>query len=150
MGVKEFLDQSGIKYEMNTHQPTFTAQQLAAVEHEPGKFVAKPVIVKVDGKFMMCVLPASSNINLRSLKEQLGATSAELAGEDEIASIFPDCDLGAEPPFGNLYDIPTIMDKSLGKDDHIRFQGGSHEKSIRMSMEDYKKLVQPKIISFVY
>jgi len=150
MRLMEFLDNSGVKYEITEHQPAFTAQQVAAEEHEPGQYVAKPVIVKVDGKYMMCVLSACYKIDLGALKRQLGAKSVELADEDELGKIFDDCDLGAEPPFGNLYELPTIMDKSMEQDDHIMFQGGTHEKAIRMSMSDYRKLVKPKVLEFSY
>ena len=118
--------------------------------HESGKFVAKPVLVKADGKHLLCVLSASSKIDLEALKRQLGAKSVELANEDEIGRLFPDCELGAEPPFGNLYDVPTIMDKVLEKDDHILFQAGSHEKAIRMSMADFRKLTNPRVMEFSY
>ncbi|MHC4423374.1 MAG: aminoacyl-tRNA deacylase [Planctomycetota bacterium] len=150
MRVTEFLDKSGVKYEVTEHEPAFTAQQMAAVEHEPGKYVAKPVIVKADDKYVMCVLSACYKIDLRALKKQLGAKSVELAEENEIEKIFDDCELGAEPPFGNLYDLPTYMDEALEEDDHIMFQGGSHEKAIRMSMDDYRKLVAPEVLEFSY
>ena len=150
MRVIELLDKSEVRYEVTEHPPAFTAQQVAAVEHEPGKYVAKPVIVKADGKYMMCVLSACYKIDLGALKSQLGAKSVELAQEKEIGKIFDDCELGAEPPFGNLYDLPTIMDKVLEKDDHITFQAGTHEKAIRMSMDDYQKLVEPKVLEFSY
>ncbi len=150
MRVIEYLDKSGINYEVREHTPAYTAQTMAAVEHEPGKFVAKPVIVKADGKYVMCVLSACYKIDLRALKEQLGAKSVKLAEEKEIGELFPDCDVGAEPPFGNLYNVPTIMDKALTKDDHITFQAGSHEKAVRMSMKDFQKLVAPKVLEFSY
>jgi Ala-tRNA(Pro) deacylase len=112
--------------------------------------VAKPVIIKADGKYLMCVLSACCKIDLGALKSQLGAKSVDLAEEKEIGSIFDDCELGAEPPFGNLYDLPVVMDKALEKDDHITFQAGTHEKAIRMSMDDYRKLVEPKLLDFSY
>jgi len=150
MQVMEFLKKSGVKYEVTKHRPTFTAQQMAAEEHESGKYIAKPVIVNADGKNMMCVLSASHKIDLGALKKQLGAKSVKLLDEDQMSKLFPDCELGAEPPFGNLYDMPTVMDKALEKDDHIVFQAGSHEKAIRMSMADYRKLAQPKVLEFSY
>ena len=150
MRVTEFLDKSAVHYEESEHAPAFTAQQMAAVEHEQGKYVAKPVIIKADGKYMMCVLAACYKIDLHALKNQLGAKSVELAGEQEIGKIFEDCELGAEPPFGNLYDLPTVMDKAMEKDDHITFQAGAHDKAIRMSMKDYRKLVEPKVLEFSY
>ena len=150
MRVTEFLDKSAVPYEMSEHPPTFTAQQMAAVEHEPGQYVAKPVIVKADGEFLMCVLSACCKIDMGALKDQLGARSLELADEKEIGELFSDCELGAEPPFGNLYDLPTLMDEALEADDHITFQAGTHDKAIRMSMDDYQRLVQPKVLEFSY
>jgi len=150
MRVTEFLDKSGVSYEVNEHPAVFTAQQMAAVEHEPGQYVAKPVIVKADGEVLMCVLSACYKIDLGALKEQLGARSVELADEKEIGELCDDCELGAEPPFGNLYDLPTLMDEALEVDDHIIFQAGTHEQAIRMSMDDYRKLAKPKVLSFSY
>ena len=150
MRVTEFLDKSGVNYEVTEHKPAFTAQSMAAAEHEPGKYVAKPVIVKADDKYMMCVLSACSKVDLKALKDQLGVEKVELAKEKDIAKLFDDCELGAEPPFGNLYDLPTIIDKSLVEDDHIVFQAGSHEKAIRMSMEGYRKLVASNVLDFSY
>ncbi len=150
MRVIKFLDESAVPYEATEHAPTFTAQQMAAAEHEPGKYVAKPVIVKSDGKYMMCVLAACCKIDLGALKSKLGAKHVELALETEIGEVFDDCELGAEPPFGNLYDLPVIMDKALVNDDHIIFQAGSHNQAIRMSMDDYRKLVKPKVLEFSY
>lgn len=146
----EFLDKSGAKYEVAKHSPAFSAQSMAAATHEPGKYVAKPVVVKADGKYLMCVVAACYKIDLRALKEQLSAKSVELADEKELGKIFDDCELGAQPPFGNLYDMPTIMDKAMEKDDHIFFQAGSHEKAVKMSMSDYRKLVKPSILEFSY
>jgi Ala-tRNA(Pro) deacylase len=150
MRVTEFLDKSGVKYEVTKHQPSFTAQQVAAQEHEPGRFVAKPVVVKADDRYVMCVLSACYKIDLSALKKQLGAKKVGLVEEKDIGKMFADCELGAEPPFGNLYDMPTVMDKALEEDDHIMFQAGSHEKAIRMSMADYRKLVEPKVLQFSY
>ncbi len=150
MRVIEFLDKSAVPYQTSEHPPTFTAQQMAAVEHEPGRFVAKPVIIKADGEYLMCVLSACCKIDLGELKNQLGADSVELAEETQIGRMFDDCELGAEPPFGNLYDLPTVMDKALEKDDHIKFQAGTHDRAISMSMDDYRKLAKPKVLEFSY
>jgi len=150
MEVKEFLKTSGISYETSKHVPAFTAQGMAAVEHEPGRYVAKPVVVKADDRYLMCVVPAPSHVDLAQLKSQLTAESVELATESEIADLFPGCELGAEPPFGNLFELPTLMDKSLEADDHILFQAGTHEEAIRMSMADYRRLVEPKVMDLTY
>jgi len=148
MEVIKFLKKSGVKYKVTKHKAAFTAQEMAAEEHEPGKYVAKPVVVKADGDYVMCVLPACYNIDLKALKSQLKAKTVKIAKEKDMEKLFGDCEVGAEPPFGNLYDLPTVMDKTLEEDDHIMFQGGSHEKAIRISMDDYRKLVAPKVLEF--
>jgi Ala-tRNA(Pro) deacylase len=150
MRVTEYLDQQGVEYEILEHRPTFTAQQMAAEEHVPGMTVAKPVVVKADNKFYMYVLPACCKIDFDVLKEQMGARQLELADEKEMAQIFGDCALGAEPPFGNLYNIETIIDQSLEDDDEIVFQAGTHEQAIRIAMTDYQRLVRPRILAFSY
>ena len=150
MQILEYLEKAGVDCEVKEHKPTFSAQQMAATEHEPGKFVAKPVIVRADGKYVMCVLPACRKIDLQALKKQLGAKSVELVEEEEVGRLFGDCELGAEPPFGNLYDMPTIIDKSLEDDDHIVFQAGSHDKAIMIKMADYRNLVKPRVLEFSY
>jgi len=147
MGIFEFLDESRVPYKVLEHRPVFSAQRLAQIEHEPGRFVAKPVIVKADGRFLMCVLPADAKIDLETLKGQLRAESMELADEEDIARLFPDCEVGAEPPFGNLFNLDTVMDKALEKDDHIVFRAGSHTKAVRLDMADYRKLVHPKVLN---
>lgn len=150
MRVIDFLNKSAVSYQVSEHPPTFTAQQMAAIEHEPGQYVAKPVIIKADGEYMMCVLSACYKIDLGKLKGQLGADSVELAEEMQIGRIFDDCELGAEPPFGNLYDMPTLMDKALENDDHVTFQAGTHEQAISMSMDEYRELVKPRVLEFSY
>ena len=150
MQVMEFLDQAGVEYEIREHPPVFSAQGLAATEHEHGKYVAKPVVVRADHRYIMCVLPAPQKIDLGKLKEQLDAESVELASEEEIGKLFPDCELGAEPPFGNLYDLPTVIEKRLEPDDHILFQAGTHAQAIRMDMADYRKLVEPNVLDFTF
>jgi len=150
MRVTEFLEKEGVTYETLEHAPVFSSQGLAAIEHEPGKYVAKPVIVKADDRYILCVLPAPRKVDLGRLKDQLDAASVVLADEDEIGTLFPDCELGAEPPFGNLYELPTVMDQSLEKDDHIVFQAGTHGKALRLSMGDYRRVVEPKVLEFTY
>lgn len=150
MRVTDFLEKQRVRYEIREHRPSFTSQELAAEEHEPGRFVAKPVIVKADGKYYMCVLPAHLKVDLEALKSQLGAKEATLADEREMARMFADCAVGAEPPFGNLYDVATLMDKTLEKDDHLVFQAGTHETAVRMSMADYRKLANPRVLAFSY
>jgi len=147
MQITEYLDKSGVKYDVLEHRPVFSAQRLAQIEHEPGRFVAKPVIVRADGRFLMCVLPADAKIDLEALKGQLDAKSVELADEEDFAGLFPDCEVGAEPPFGSLFQLETVMDKALEKDDHIVFRAGSHTKAIRLRMADYRQLAHPKVLN---
>lgn len=150
MKVIEFLDNSSAKYEVTQHRPTFTAQQMAAEEHVPGMAVAKPVVIQADGEYYMCVLPASCKIDLDKLKKLLKAKKLALATEDQMAKLFTDCELGAEPPFGHLYGLRTIMDETLQADKYIVFQAGTHDKAVKMAMADYVKLAQPKVLSFSY
>jgi Ala-tRNA(Pro) deacylase len=150
MKVLEFLEKSSVAYEVSEHKPTFTAQQMAAEVHVPGMQVAKPVVVKADNEYYMCVLPASHKVDFDKLQKQLGVEKVELAEEREMVKLFPDCALGAEPPLGVLYGFVTLMDKTLEADKHIVFQGGSHEKAIKMEMGEYKRLVRPRILDFSY
>ena len=150
MKVIEFLDSKGVHYELSQHRPTFTAQQMAAEEHVPGMAVAKPVVVCADKCFYLCVLPACCKIDFDALKQALNARQAVLADEDQMAEIFADCTLGAEPPFGHLYGLDTLMDATLEQDTFIVFQAGTHELAIRMDMDDYKKLAQPRVMNFSY
>jgi Ala-tRNA(Pro) deacylase len=150
MKLMEYLDSKGVSYETTQHRPTFTAQQMAAEEHVPGMNVAKPVVVKADKTYYLCVLPACCKIDMDQLKIQLGAKQLALADEEELSRLFEDCALGAEPPFGDLYGLETIMDAALESDPFIVFQAGSHELAVRMDLADYKKLAQPKVFKFSY
>ena len=150
MKLMDFLDKVSADYEVTEHMPTFTSQELAAEEHIPGIMVAKPVIVRADEEYYMCVLPACYKIDFDTLKRQVGATELELADENEMAKLFDDCSLGAEPPFGILYGLLTFMDSSLEDDEYIVFQGGTHEKAVKMEMQEYIKLAKPRVLSFCY
>jgi Ala-tRNA(Pro) deacylase len=148
MEVMEYLQKSGVRFQVSEHVPVYSSQGLAAAEHESGKYVAKPVIVKADGRFVMCVLPANVRIDLEKLKSQMDAQSVAMANEQDFEGLFPGCELGAEPPFGNLFNLPTVMDKTLEKDDHILFQAGTHAKAARLNMSDYRDLVHPRVLDF--
>jgi Ala-tRNA(Pro) deacylase len=150
MKVLEFLDHQGVHYEMSRHRPTFTAQQMAAEEHVPGMNVAKPVVVCADGTYYLCVLPACCKIDMDELKNSLGVRKITLADENEMSTLFPDCTLGAEPPFGHLYGLETLMDQTLRDDPYIIFQAGTHELAIQMDMDDYLRLAGPRIMKFSY
>ena len=150
MKVIEFLDNKSAKYEISQHRPTFTAQQMAAEEHVPGMTVAKPVVIQADDEYYMCVLPACCKVDLDKLKKVLKVKKLALATEDQMAKVFTDCELGAEPPFGHLYGLKTVMDETLQADEYIVFQAGTHDKAVKMAMTDYQKLAEPKIMSFSY
>lgn len=148
MNVQDFLDQLGIAYRLSRHDTTFTAQDLAAAEHIPGRKVIKPVIVKADGQFVMCALPASHRVDLDTLRNQLQADEVQLADESEMARIFCECELGAEPPIGKMFGMPTFMDESLFADDRVTFQAGTHQDAVTMTLADYRKVAQPEVAYF--
>lgn len=148
MHVLEYLDTCLADYGVTEHRSAYTAESVAHYENVPGQNVAKPVVVKADGDFYMCVLPSDHRIDFKVLKSQLMVKSLTLASEDELADLFPDCDVGTEPPFGILYGLETFMDRSLEDDKYIVFQGGSHETAISMSMKEYRRLAYPKIMDF--
>jgi Ala-tRNA(Pro) deacylase len=150
MALLQYLDSKKVRYELTKHRPAFTAQQIAAEEHVPGMQVAKPVLIKADDKYYLCVLPACYKIVFSALSQYLRADDIRLADEREMAEVFGGCQLGAEAPFGQLYGIETLMDEVLEKDVYITFQAESHEQAVRIRMADYKKLVCPRILSFSY
>jgi Ala-tRNA(Pro) deacylase len=146
--LKEYLDRHNVKYIVISHSSAYTAQGIAALTHIPGKELAKTVIIKLDGKLVMAVLPALFHVDLGLLKKATKAKSVELASEDEFKDQFPECETGAMPPFGNLYGIDVFADASLAKDKEIAFNAGSHRELIRLGWEDFERLVKPKIIRF--
>ena len=146
--LKDFLDSNNIKYVTLSHSPAYTAQQIAASAHIPGKELAKTVMVKIDGKMAMAVLPASYKVNFNLLKKTAGAKKVELASEDEFKDMFPECEVGAMPPFGNLYGMEVFVAKSLAEDEEIAFNAGSHTELIRLAYNDFEKLVKPKVVKF--
>jgi Ala-tRNA(Pro) deacylase len=146
--LEEFLDGKGINYVRITHSTAYTAQETAARAHVPGKGLAKTVILKVDGKMMMAILPASRKLDLDLLKEAVGANKVEIANETEFKDMFPDCDIGAIPPFGNLYGMDEISEKILAENEEIAFNAGSHTELVKLSYKDFLELVKPKVASF--
>ena len=146
--LKQYLDSFGIRYVVISHSMAYTAQGVAALAHVPGKELAKTVIVKMDGRFAMAVVPASRHVNLAQLKDAVHANRVELAPEEEFQTMFPDCETGAMPPFGNLYDMPVFADESLARDKEIAFNAGSHRELVRLSWEDFSRLVEPIVLSF--
>jgi len=146
--LKEFLDSQNVKYVNISHSAAYTAQEIAASAHIPGQELAKTVMVRLDGNLAMAVLPASYKVDLNALKQATRMNQVELAGEQEFRSQFPECELGAMPPFGNLYDLQVYVDQSLTKDDTIAFNAGSHTELIKLSYKDFESLVRPKILKF--
>jgi Ala-tRNA(Pro) deacylase len=144
----EFLDANNVRYITIRHSTAFTSQEIAAKAHISGKKLAKTVMIKIDGKMAMAVLPASYNIDFNSLKEIFGTGNVLLATEPEFKNRFPDCELGAMPPFGNLYDMEVYVAESLTFDKEIAFNAGSHTELIKLSYADYERLVKPRIFKF--
>ena len=145
--LTDFLDQSKVRYEILHHPEAFTAQELAAIEHVKGKYHAKVVMVKADGGLVMAVLPADQRVDLEALDRATGKRTA-LATEAEFRAVFLDCAVGAMPPFGNLYNVVTYVDKSLTEDEFIMFEAGTHTDAIKMSYGDYARLATPIVASF--
>ncbi len=146
--LREYLDSNHIKYVVLSHSLAYSAQEVAALVHIPGKEMAKTVLVNVNGKMVMAVLPANYNINFNRLMIALGGGDVFLAPESELLEIFPDCELGAMPPFGNLYNMEVFVAKSLAEDEEIAFNAGSHTEIIKMNYKDFAQVVEPKVISF--
>lgn len=144
----EFLDSNHVKYVSITHSTAFTAQDVAQSAHIPGKEMAKTVIVWMDGAMAMAVLPASSMVDFNKLKEVTGAKSVELASESEFKDRFPECEVGAMPPLGNLFNMRVLVDKTLSEDKEIAFNAGSHRELMKMPYVDYEQLVKPTVGSF--
>ncbi len=147
--LKNYLDKNKVRYEVVSHLTTYTAQGTAQSAHIPGKEIAKTVIVNVDGdegRMAMVVLPASRKIDFALLKEVTGAQTVELATEDEFKDVFPDCEIGAMPPFGNLYAMDVYVERSLAQDEEIAFNAGNHRELIKMSYRDFERLVRPKVL----
>ena len=143
--LKKFLDNNDVKYVSISHLPAYTAQAIAESANIPGKELAKTVIVRIDDKFAMAVLPACSQVHLGHLKVAVSASHVELATEVEVENLFPDCEKGAMPPFDNLYDINVYVAEQLTEDEEIAFSAGSHTEVVRMSYKDLDTLVMAKI-----
>ena len=145
--LQDYLDQHEIQYVTISHSPAYTAQRIAEMTRIPGKELAKTVIVKIDDRFAMAVLPASRRVNLRHLQEAIGADEVTLSSETEFKELFPDCEVGAMPPFGNLYDMGVYVAEQLTEDDEIAFNSGSHSELVKMSYNDFANLVTPQVVA---
>jgi Ala-tRNA(Pro) deacylase len=147
--LKHFLDEQNIKYVTIRHSPAHTASEIAESVYIRGKELAKTVMVMIDGKMAMAILSASDKVDLSLLKQAAGAGKIRLAREDEFKDKFPACELGAMPPFGNLYGMEVFAAESLAASKEITFSAGSHTESIRMAYKDFERLVEPKIVKIV-
>jgi Ala-tRNA(Pro) deacylase len=143
--LKEFLDSHKIKYVLISHSPAYTAMEVAQSAHIPGKELAKVVMVVLDGRTCMAVMPATRKLDLERLRQAADASEARLATEDEFRKLFPECETGAMPPFGNLYGVEVYVAAQLSEDLEIAFNAGSHTEVIKLSYADYERLVQPKV-----
>src|SRR3990170_3346577 len=146
--LKEFLDSHSIKYVTISHSRAFTAQETATSAHIPGKELAKTVMVKMNGKMAMAVLPASCKVDFDILEKATGSATIEIANEKEFKDLFPDCEIGAMPPFGNLYGMDVFVAESLTEDKEIAFNAGSHRELVKLAYKDFEQLVKPKVITF--
>ena len=146
--LEQYFRDNGVGYQIMTHPVAYTAQEVAAAQRVPGRQVAKVVIVLADGKAVMLAQPANSRIDFAKLKDVLGTQEVRLAREKEFSDLFPDCDTGAMPPFGNLYDVPVYVDRALSEDVEIVFQAGTHRETMKISYQDYTRLAQPAVADF--
>jgi len=146
--LMEFLDREKVKYVTIRHSTAYTMSEIAALAHVPGKQVAKTVIVKLDGKMAMAVVPSPMHVSLDHLKELTGADSVELATEGEFMKLFPGCEVGAMPPFGNLYGLEVYVSPELGKYDEIAFNAGVHTDLVKLAYDDFVRLAKPKVQDF--
>ena len=148
LNVRDYLDKNKVSYWRKIHPLAFTAQELAQVDHVPGREIAKPVILKADDRFVIAVVPADLDINMELLKTELGCKRLMLASEEEFAPLFPDCERGAMPPFGGLFGLPVYCDRTLASCREIEFNGGSHTETLRMSFQEFDVLERPVVMDF--
>jgi Ala-tRNA(Pro) deacylase len=143
--LQEFLDANKVPYQLLTHPKAFTAQELAAVEHVKGRELAKVVVLRSGQEFLMVVLPAPYHVDLERMRTVTGKTDLALASEQEFVSRFPNCEPGAMPPFGNLFNMAVWVDESLTRDEQIVFNACTHTQAVRMKYADFARLVRPKV-----
>ena len=142
--LESHLRENGVAFEVQEHPTAYTAQKIAASEHVPGRMFAKVVMASTDGDLVMLVLPAPSVVDVAKFSEVLGK-QVRLASESEFASAFPDCQAGAMPPFGNLYDVPVYVDQALGQNERIVFQAGTHAVTMSVAYADFERLARPTV-----
>lgn len=146
--LEEYLKKSHVWYEVRQHPITMTSEELAQRENVDGHQVAKVVVMREGGKYFMIVLPASYFVDMKEVRRATGHPNMHFATESELETAFPDCEVGAMPPLGNLYDMPIFAEKALAEDDIIEFNGGTHEDAIRMKYKDWEKMTHPQLMHF--
>jgi Ala-tRNA(Pro) deacylase len=147
--LEDYLRENAIPYQTHHHARAITAQEVAATEHVPGRMFAKTVIVTTDGgELRMLALPAPYHVNPQKAAAALGASEAHLAEEERFARTFPDCEVGAMPPFGNLYGVPVCVDEALAEDETIVFRAGTHTDTMSVAYADFERLVEPLVAGF--
>ena len=146
--LKDFLDENHMKYITMIHSKAYTSQEIAAILHVPGKMFAKTVILKSENGYLMAVLPATHKVNFDLFRQVSHTREIKLATEEEFESLFPKCEIGAMPPFGNIYELPLYVDSELTKDIDICFNATTHSEVIKMKYEDYERLAKPIIGTF--
>ena len=144
--LRRYLESSGVPYTHCVHSPAYTAQEVAAAQHVPGRNLAKSVVLRAHGRFAMVVLPATMRLDVEQTRRVLQCPSARVASEEESASLFPDSEVGAMPPFGNLYGLTVYVDRTLTDDNEIVFNAGTHTETIRMKYDDFARLVDAAVI----
>ena len=148
MNLRDYLDEQGVQYQLSHHPTVYRSQDLAEVAHVPGQQVIKPVVIDADGQFVICALPACYRIDLDELRRHLQADRVRIVDEQTLGRLFPEIELGAEPPIGPLFGLPTVMDDSLAADEQVTFQAGTHQESVTMSMDEYCRIARPQIAHF--
>ena len=148
--IKQFLEENDVPYTRIEHEISYTAQETAALAHIPGREVAKTVMVRIDGVLAMAILPATNRLNKERLKGVAHAREVTMATERDFKDMFPDCEVGAMPPLGNLYDLKVYVDKSLAADEHIAFNAGTHQELIQIAYRDFERLVRPAVAHLTF
>lgn len=146
--LEAYLRDHGVPFQVQHHPRVYTAQEVAASEHIPGKLLAKVVLGVADGKPALFVVAASDRVDLAQAAALAGAREVRLASEQECSAAMPDCEVGAMPPFGNLYGLPVYVDTTLAQDETIFCQAGTHTDTLSLRYADFARLVQPVVGSF--
>jgi Ala-tRNA(Pro) deacylase len=145
--LRVFLDTNHVEYKHTVHPIAYTACQVASAEHLPTREVAKAVVILGDNEYHLVVVPANRLVDFHEVRIALGLKHARMATEEELSRLFPDCEVGAMPPMGNLYAIPVYLDSGLASEEMIAFNGGTHRDVVHMKTADFRKLVHPQVVS---